>query len=96
MLLEWDVLQMHACLRLCKVALLTMRLGVQAVAVLGTHPAWKLHAADLTCASLDELAVYNMRRLFAMAGNERMDVQEQRHIPSNRPVRWQGTAVADP
>lgn len=69
---------------------------VQAIAVLGSHPAWKLHAADLTCSSLDELTVYNLRRLFANSGNEFMDVCEQRQGPSGRPLRWAPASVIDP
>ena len=46
---------------------------VQAVAVQGTHPAYKLGQADLTCSSLSELSVYNIRRLFATRGSDFMD-----------------------
>ncbi|KAK9803461.1 hypothetical protein WJX73_004643 [Symbiochloris irregularis] len=53
---------------------------MKAVAVLGPHPAWKLHAADLTCSSLEELTVYNMRRLFANTGHELMDVCQQHQM----------------
>lgn len=69
---------------------------MKAVAVLGTHPAWKLHAADLTCSNFDELTVYNLRRLFANSGNEFMDVCEQRHAPPGRRVRWATTGTVDP
>ena len=64
--------------------------------MLGTHPAWKLHAADLTCSSLDELTVYNLRRLFANSGNEFMEVCQQRSSAPNKPVRWATTTVSDP
>ena len=50
---------------------------LQAVAVQGTYPAWKLRQADVTCSSLTELTVYNLRRLFANSGNEHMDLQKQ-------------------
>jgi len=46
---------------------------LQAVAVQGTHPAYKLGQADLTCSSLSELSVYNIRRLFATRGSDFMD-----------------------
>ena len=47
--------------------------NMQAVAVQGTHPAYKLGQADLTCSSLSELSVYNIRRLFATRGSDFMD-----------------------
>jgi hypothetical protein len=34
---------------------------MKAVAVLGAHPAFALHAADLTCANMRELSVFNIR-----------------------------------
>ena len=39
---------------------------MQAVAVQGAHKHYQLQQADLTCSSLDELTVYNIRRLFAL------------------------------
>lgn len=47
--------------------------NVQAVAIQGTHPAYHLKQADLTCSSLSELSVYNIRRLFANRGLDFMD-----------------------
>lgn len=48
----------------------------QAVAIQGhPHKAYQLKAADLTLAALDELTVYNIRRLFAQRGAEFMDIQ---------------------
>jgi hypothetical protein len=34
--------------------------------VQGAHKHYQLQQADLTCSSLDELTVYNIRRLFAL------------------------------
>jgi hypothetical protein len=34
---------------------------MRAVAMLGTHKAFNLKNADLTCASMSELTVYNIR-----------------------------------
>jgi hypothetical protein len=44
--------------------------AVQAVAVQGAHKHYQLQQADLTCSSLDELTVYNIRRLFALKVRE--------------------------
>lgn len=40
--------------------------GVQVVALQGAFRGYQLKQADLTCASLDELTVFNVRRLFAL------------------------------
>jgi len=45
------------------------------VAVQGAHKGWELKQADLTVAGLDELTVYNLRRLFAQRGDEFMDLR---------------------
>ena len=66
------------------------------MAVLGSHPAWKLHAADLTCSSLEELTVYNLRRLFAYSGSEFMDVCQQHQVPDARALRPAATSTLDP
>lgn len=44
--------------------------AMQAVAVQGAHKHYQLQQADLTCSSLDELTVYNIRRLFALKVKE--------------------------
>ena len=41
----------------------------------GAHKGWELKQADLTVAGLDELTVYNLRRLFAQRGDEFMDLR---------------------
>jgi len=46
---------------------------MKVVAVQGSFKGYQLKQADLTCASLDELTVYNLRRLFANRGSEFMD-----------------------
>ena len=46
---------------------------MKAVAVQGYFKGYQLKQADVTCASLDELTVYNLRRLFANRGSEFMD-----------------------
>ena len=48
--------------------------SMRAVALMGPHKAFALKAADLTCASLSELSVLNIRRLFANRGSEHMDL----------------------
>ena len=52
-------------------------LHIQAVAVQGSHPGYQLQNADLTCSTLSELNVYNIRRLFANRGQEFMDRNKQ-------------------
>ncbi len=50
---------------------------MKAVAVLGAYPAYELKEADLTCANLEELSIYNVRRLFAMDGDNFMDLKKE-------------------
>jgi hypothetical protein len=59
---------------------------VKAVAVPGVYPAYELKTADLTTCGLGNLAVYNLRRLFANDGHQRMELQQQRvkRTPPNR------------
>lgn len=45
---------------------------MKAVAVQGKHRCYELRQADLTCSSLADLSVYNLRRLFANRGTEFM------------------------
>ena len=61
----------------------------------GTYPAWKLRQADVTCSSLTELTVYNLRRLFANSGNEFMDYQKQVQQPPKR-LRAATVGLVDP
>lgn len=49
----------------------------KAVAVQGIYRPHQLKAADITCSSLQQLSVINMRRLFANMGSEFMDLQKQ-------------------
>ena len=46
---------------------------MKAVALQGYFKGYQLKQADVTCASLNELSVYNLRRLFANRGAEFMD-----------------------
>lgn len=50
---------------------------MKAVAVRTLYRGYHLKAADLTCGSMADLSVYNMRRLFAMRGAEFMDFRKQ-------------------
>lgn len=50
---------------------------MKVVAVQGSFTAYQLKQADVTCASLTELTVYNVRRLFANLGNEFMDLAKE-------------------
>ena len=43
-----------------------MHLRLQAVALQGPYKGFQLKQADLTCASLAELSIWNVRRLFAL------------------------------
>ncbi|KAL6766752.1 hypothetical protein ACKKBG_A37205 [Auxenochlorella protothecoides x Auxenochlorella symbiontica] len=63
--------------------------SMRAAAVAGKHPAYALAAADVTVASLADLSVVNVRRLFADAGTQRMDLckQEARAEGRSRPRR---------
>lgn len=51
---------------------------MKAVAVLGDYKGYQLKQADLTCAKMDELSVYNLRRLFANSGGEFMDTMKEK------------------
>jgi len=57
---------------------------MKAVAVQGYFKGYQLKQADVTCASLDELSVYNLRRLFANRGSEFMDHQKTRDSPRKK------------
>lgn len=46
----------------------------------GQHKGYQLKQADLTCASLDDLTVYNLRRLFANKGSEFMDHRKAKDV----------------
>eukprot|EP00887_Chlorella_sp_A99_P000305 scaffold13.g305.t1 len=50
---------------------------MRAVAVMGAQPAFRLENADLTCSSLAQLSVYNIRRLFSNRGESFMDLRRQ-------------------
>lgn len=50
---------------------------MMAIALIGAHPAYELVQADLAVASLSELSVINLRRLFAHKGSNFMDLQKQ-------------------
>lgn len=65
------------------------------VAVAGHYPAYKLTSADVTCAALNTLTIYNVRRLFANSGSEFMDLKKMRSddIPRKRRI---ANATADP
>ncbi|GLC42989.1 hypothetical protein PLESTB_000279100 [Pleodorina starrii] len=64
-----------------------------AVAVSPDYPAYKLRSADVTVASLDQLTVYNLRRLFANAGDEFMDLRKQRSDDKPRNTRRVANAL---
>eukprot|EP00798_Chlamydomonas_sp_ICE-L_P019750 gene19750-26442_t len=57
---------------------------MKSIAVCNSYPAYQLKQADVTCGALDELAVYNIRRLFAQQGAEFMDVKQQQSGNKNR------------
>lgn len=67
---------------------------MRAVAVQGAHRAYQLQNADLTVASLAELTVYNLRRLFANNGLHHMDLAQDR-VGSTPPRRRLTFAVAE-
>lgn len=48
----------------------------------GAYRPHQLKAADITCSSLTELSVINLRRMFANMGHELMDLQKQ-HAQKN-------------
>lgn len=54
-----------------------MDVDAQAVAVQGAHRGYELKQADVTCSTMTELTVYNMRRLFANRGTERMTIMKE-------------------
>ncbi|GMH32602.1 hypothetical protein BSKO_00436 [Bryopsis sp. KO-2023] len=51
---------------------------MKAVAVHGDFKGYQLKQADLTCSTLNELSVYNLRRLFANRGWEFMDTIKEK------------------
>ncbi|CAD7696926.1 unnamed protein product [Ostreobium quekettii] len=55
---------------------------MKAVAVQGKHRCYELRQADLTCSSLADLSVYNLRRLFANRGSEFMAHQREGSVSS--------------
>jgi hypothetical protein len=59
-------------LLLCCAVLLTLCCCPQ-----GAYRPHQLKAADITCGSLTELSVINLRRMFANMGQEFMDLQKQ-------------------
>ena len=61
--------------------------SLRAVAVIGVHPQYRLGTADLTCGTLGELTVYNLRRLFADAGHQLMDLRKGRDSEKLLPQR---------
>lgn len=67
---------------------------MKCVAVMGKHPAFKLKNADLTCASMGELSVYNIRRLFANRGSESMDLRHK-FVGAPPPQRRVRNATSD-
>lgn len=67
---------------------------MRAVALLGAHKAFDLKNADLTCANMRELTVYNIRRLFANRGNEHMDLRTK-NIGKQPPKRRLTNATFD-
>ncbi|KAK9816620.1 hypothetical protein WJX72_002844 [[Myrmecia] bisecta] len=73
---------------------------MKAVALHGAHRGYQLQQADLTCSSLTELTVYNVRRLFANKGSEFMDLRHQQASQlAGRRGRWPAritNAVCDP
>eukprot|EP01024_Parvocaulis_polyphysoides_P022682 TRINITY_DN21032_c0_g2_i2.p1 TRINITY_DN21032_c0_g2~~TRINITY_DN21032_c0_g2_i2.p1 ORF type:complete len:322 (-),score=14.21 TRINITY_DN21032_c0_g2_i2:288-1196(-) len=72
--------------------------SMKVVAVLGDYKAYQLKGADLTCSSMNELTVYNIRRLFANRGNEFMDWRKQQLGYKDLVVekRWTANATIDP
>ncbi|GAB4824176.1 hypothetical protein N2152v2_011222 [Parachlorella kessleri] len=67
---------------------------MKAVAIQGPLPGYQLKNADLTCSSLGELTVYNLRRLFANRGAEFMDLRKQA-LGKRPPGRRLRNATAD-
>eukprot|EP00210_Caulerpa_lentillifera_P001737 g1667.t1 len=58
--------------------------SMKTVALQGLYKGYQLKQADLTCASLDELTVYNLRRLFANKGLEFMDHKKAKDVEGNK------------
>ena len=71
---------------------------LQAVAIQGAHPGYRLKQADLTCCNMMELSVYNLRRLFANRGNEFMDADKLFTGEQPPDARWPriSSALVDP
>lgn len=51
---------------------------MKTIAMLGDYKGYQLKQGDLTCSSMDELSVYNLRRLFANRGGEFMDTTKEK------------------
>ena len=71
---------------------------MQAVAIQGAHPGYRLKQADVTCSNMMELSVYNLRRLFANKGAEFMDADKLFTGEQPPGSRWPriSSALADP
>merc|ERR1711924_535835 len=67
---------------------------MKAVAVLGAYPAYELKEADLTCSNLEELSIYNVRRLFAMDGDNFMVLKKEQEA-SAAPMKESPAGVSD-
>lgn len=50
---------------------------MKAVGVLGNYRGFELKTAEVTISSMEELSVYNIRRMFANVGSEFMDLSLQ-------------------
>lgn len=68
----------------CGYVIITNPSNNQAVAVRSVHKGHHLKAADLTCAAMSELSVYNVRRLFSNTGAEFMDYAKLTHHQATR------------
>jgi HAD superfamily hydrolase (TIGR01509 family) len=69
---------------------------MKAVAIQGFHPGYALKQADLTCSSLGDLSVYNVRRLFANRGSEFMDLRKDPTAVTAKVGPWVGSALIEP
>lgn len=69
--------------------------SMRAVAVMGVHPGYRLNTADLTVGNMSDLAVYNLRKLFANADSDFMQLAKESTSHRPRRVKPTGSAVMD-
>lgn len=75
-------------------------ISAQVVAVLGSYAAWELQSADMTIRAMDELTIFNIRRLFSEVGEGNApDAEPEMELETQTAKRrrgpWGGSSYDD-